>query len=1185
MLIYGWTEQLPFKITYDTIGHGTVSNHSDFAGYADAIGSTATPDAGVYFLGWYFSDGNFALSTEIITAEDLIGWKNEGKIHEGDTLTAKFGAGYTIAYNQQINDNTPTEISSELVTSSAPNGSTAEVMTGYNFLGWYKGDELVTTNSTLTSNEIGTVSSDLTFMAKYATSFVATYEVEHLDAKKAGVSTYGQVVVGSESTISSTTQNANTENVLTSAATVIPARGCEFAGWEVSENGSVLTAEQVQNQYNFDVNSPSIPAGIKINNNVTFKAKFQRMSGAMEIIYTIQQEATDRNYGAQITVNGVSKSGTANETAYLSEVVPEGQNALGCEAVGLSNFRSGADNHFWDYNIKGWAEGDNAFVDEKDAADYATKDHLITLSNIFVPTGEYLKDKDHTGVRYFRVVPKREVNIYLLRQVSIAEGGFWARSYTGDHADNRLSYLNNTATPVEESVISNTSNDQGINYFHLYITEGYTLEGFTVNGKTVNLLLPIVSQSSTENYDINSERLAIDESIYGAATIFDYIKKETSLYYDSLTTTSDPAINILIARFIAPGYNIEYHVKNGVGGTVSNNGDAYSADEKTEGLKTDGTALIKGSTAIADSGNDYVFVRWEDAEETIVSTDPHFTPDVTTITETSPYVYHYYAVFEKREKLTVLYEPDDPTHGVTNPGSETVHQGVPANGSLATAYDGFIFSHWTKEGSDEIISTDANFVPNIYGVSNDDTDHVTQADFTAKETVKFIAHFRTEIDSKITVEKEVNATEGLSKDDVDTVIYIGLTRNGVEVTDRNGQPLVKEIVVENGVPLNTVTFEGLPYNDLSDTNDRYEIWEMHKVGSVYERQYIGMLIGDDYQLSAISTRNNSTYNAETNTFSTGSGNNAIIAANHKEATVTLTNTYSKEINVVSFEVIKEWQDSDGKQLNGESIPDGAKVELTVYSENAGVTRAVKSIWLDGIVDEYGEQTAWKATFNNLPKYASDGTELTYKVRETGLWEGYKPYINSGSTYLSENIYLYNNGGKIINKADKENTVLVTVQKVDKLDPSKLLAGASFELTKKKAEVEDESEVNNAVYEAFDDGAHLDGKYSVGGVGDGLGLFSVALPDGEYQIKEISSPAGYVIVTGAFDFSIEDGKMKGTNGDYINFDLDNMLITIKNEMGVALPSTGGPGTQYYTASGLGIIAIALLLLFRKRKMLR
>ena len=122
-------------------------------------------------------------------------------------------------------------------------------------------------------------------------------------------------------------------------------------------------------------------------------------------------------------------------------------------------------------------------------------------------------------------------------------------------------------------------------------------------------------------------------------------------------------------------------------------------------------------------------------------------------------------------------------------------------------------------------------------------------------------------------------------------------------------------------------------------------------------------------------------------------------------------------------------------------------------------------------------------------------------------------------------------------------------------------------------------------EAFDDGAHLDGKYSVGGVGDGLGLFSVALPDGEYQIKEISSPAGYVIVNGAFDFSIEDGKMKGTNGDYINFDLDNMLITIKNEAGVALPSTGGPGTQYYTASGLGIIAIALLLLFRKRKMLR
>ena len=55
------------------------------------------------------------------------------------------------------------------------------------------------------------------------------------------------------------------------------------------------------------------------------------------------------------------------------------------------------------------------------------------------------------------------------------------------------------------------------------------------------------------------------------------------------------------------------------------------------------------------------------------------------------------------------------------------------------------------------------------------------------------------------------------------------------------------------------------------------------------------------------------------------------------------------------------------------------------------------------------------------------------------------------------------------------------------------------------------------------------------------------------------------------------KIETIDGDTL------IKLTVYNTPGVALPSTGGPGTAAYTAGGLGLIMLALAaLLLRKRR---
>ena len=101
-----------------------------------------------------------------------------------------------------------------------------------------------------------------------------------------------------------------------------------------------------------------------------------------------------------------------------------------------------------------------------------------------------------------------------------------------------------------------------------------------------------------------------------------------------------------------------------------------------------------------------------------------------------------------------------------------------------------------------------------------------------------------------------------------------------------------------------------------------------------------------------------------------------------------------------------------------------------------------------------------------------------------------------------------------------------------------------------------------------------------------------LPDGEYQLVEVKAPDGYVMTLKPIDFTVENGVLtysdstnntaNGTKVAYVGADDDTLaLLTVKNEPGAALPSTGGTGIRFFTILGSILIAGAGLLLWRRR----
>lgn len=141
----------------------------------------------------------------------------------------------------------------------------------------------------------------------------------------------------------------------------------------------------------------------------------------------------------------------------------------------------------------------------------------------------------------------------------------------------------------------------------------------------------------------------------------------------------------------------------------------------------------------------------------------------------------------------------------------------------------------------------------------------------------------------------------------------------------------------------------------------------------------------------------------------------------------------------------------------------------------------------------------------------------------------------------------------------KETANILVKKTD-ADGKQELTGAEFTLEKKNS---------SGTYEAVQgyDKDHPIASKEGGVEVDGL-------DDGDYQLTEVKSPAGYVAKTANTTFTVKNGEVNAGDKQTLN-GKTVYVISIKNDPGNPLPNTGGEGTWMYFAVGAALVLIAAI----------
>lgn len=194
-------------------------------------------------------------------------------------------------------------------------------------------------------------------------------------------------------------------------------------------------------------------------------------------------------------------------------------------------------------------------------------------------------------------------------------------------------------------------------------------------------------------------------------------------------------------------------------------------------------------------------------------------------------------------------------------------------------------------------------------------------------------------------------------------------------------------------------------------------------------------------------------------------------------------------------------------------------------------------------------------------YTTEVESITYyKLEETetsGTYSATTITADSGngvSTSGSETVFTFTN-------TYQEETTSITLKKVDS-EKGTALNGAVFTLSAG-------STTNEYT---------VDGSVTIDNITYGT----------EYTLTETTAPDGYNLLTEPIKFTVNsDGTVTFTSGNENNVasattENGSIVITVKNEAGYVLPSTGGSGTWLYTLTGLTLCGAALVLWKRREQ---
>ena len=308
-----------------------------------------------------------------------------------------------------------------------------------------------------------------------------------------------------------------------------------------------------------------------------------------------------------------------------------------------------------------------------------------------------------------------------------------------------------------------------------------------------------------------------------------------------------------------------------------------------------------------------------------------------------------------------------------------------------------------------------------------------------------------------------------------------------------------------------------------------------------------------------------------------------------EETAWTTGTESGEISLQTLKAdgTYDYHDNTVTFVNKYKSP-SVDVEFTKVDAddaNTGLAGAIFALY-----DDEDATTAYKK--NGVAVTATSGedgkvtfTELPYDTVKGATY--YMKEIQAPSGYVLDNSTIYK-----INIAVNRTEITTSISKADGSAISdKKIKNAAMQITFFKKDANDASKSIEAKFEIKKDGTKL---ANFGEITDEKGQFKVTsagttlthLPDGSYELTEITAPAGYNLLTEPISFVIENGKLKNTENvsDVVTFNPTDKTVTIFNTAGIQLPETGGMGTLMTTMSGMALMLIALgyLILVKRRE---
>ena len=979
----------PLQAGTTTPGHENLAPATGQAG-----GSVATPNNGYKFISWTTANGDVVGESLTLTGAEVDKWaKTEEDIYETKVFRANFAIDEdqtaTVTYTAETGgsvDNPSDTI--QIVTGNTLTGSTAAAAKGYRFIGWYKGEEQISRELSLTPEDVEAElerNEDRTYKD---TTFTAKFEPDPRQWVTVSYQSEDQTK-GTVDRVSDFIQIVTGEPLNGSAATAKP--GYKFVGWykegekDPITTKTALTAAAIKNADALNKAEDGTYTA------TAFIAKFA-YDEAQEV--TISYESSNKDWG------------TVDPGSEKIQIVPGNPDASikGSAATALTG-----------YKFVGWYKGNTpvsaaAQLDAKSIKNALNKD---ANGNYAATTFTAKFDYDETALATVTYVSEdaekgtvdNGSNTIQIRTGEPLSGSKAAATagyqfdgwYKGNDkiadsavlsaADAKKALdINEDGTYKDTTFTAKFVIDETQTADVFYVSEDAEKGTVSVEKETIQIVTgePLEGSKATAKagYRFTGWKKSVDGSdlvVAEQATLDGTTAKNNlNTLNDRYTTTT------FIATFTEQdNVTLTYAVNPTEGGTVTNSPESLAP----------ATGQSQGSTATATPG--YKFTGWTangeeaGAELVLTSEQVDAVAKKTGIYEATTFTANF--AIDEDQTVEVTYEAD-PTEGGTVTNSSDTIQIVTADGltgSKAEAAEGYKFIGWYKGNqfvtaeAELNVETALKFLEKPNGKTYVTTVFTARFEIDPTQTKELSATVDYMLAQDLQPEDHVELKETVQVLQPDTLSTAGVTGKSYP-----GWKLDK--ITVNGETVETLPSEvddkaKVIYHYIADFVDLDAAgFEEFYSGQTYQVSVTGTLEGDVIRFYKTDAQTQETAGAGEeipNSFVNVSDSTAVLVEVTRGSNEqTWTKTVNAAVKPVEVELTAD---------SGQKVYDGTPLEVSTYKITAGAFVADEGL---EIVTIEGSQTY----------VGSSAAEITaYTFKKGTLEENYRIICKPGTLTVTE----------------------------------------------------------------------------------------------------------------------------------------------------------------------------------------